>query len=347
MSSDRKEAAELPASSPFRSKSYANFVMEKELEEAEAAVEECFRRRAGRAGLEEMLPAGRPITEREIDTLSEALGDGTGRRAKRRRQIEEMTIEDVEAEIQETNTAIRKRRRAGRGLLPMPLALLMCLMVSSVEGFTAYDCSNRSNVVEAYSLLEPDACANMGKDGEVETTVYSEIVQIKQDRMIPVFRCVVVETLVAQYCGMFLAAGITQYIRFRELKSLEAWECRKARRSGQILINGRTVKGKIGATASHSMFLSGGLDDDSRCDVGMATLPDGKVMNGLAAQGLYEITLREEFARLNELTGSLTLTSGVQARAADKSIVDSLEGTGCGSMPPWPACRPSSGCTGE
>jgi hypothetical protein len=80
--------------------------------------------------------------------------------------------------------------------------------------------------------------------------------------MIPVFRCVVVETLVAQYCGMFSAAGVTRYIRFRELKPLEAWECRKARRSGQLIINGRTVKGKIGATASHTMFLSGGLDDN-------------------------------------------------------------------------------------
>ncbi len=94
--------------------------------------------------------------------------------------------------------------------------------------------------------------------------------------MIPVFRCVVGETLVAQYCGMFSAAGVIWYIRFRELKPLEAWECRKARRSGQIIINGRTVKGKIGATASHSMFLSGGLDDDSRCKVGMVTLPDAR-----------------------------------------------------------------------
>ncbi len=125
---------------------------------------------------------------------------------------------------------------------------------------------------------------------------------------------------------MFLAGGITRYIRFQELKPFEAWECRKVRRSRQILIKGRTVKGKIAATASHSMFLSGGLDDDSRCEVGMVTLPDGKVLNGLAAQGLYEITLREKFARLNELTSSLTLTSGVQARAADKSIMDSLEG---------------------
>ncbi len=50
-------------------------------------------------------------------------------------------------------------------------------------------------------------------------------------------------------------------------------------------------------------------------------------MSGLASQGLYEITLREEFARMNELTGSLTLTSGVQASAADRRISDSLEGT--------------------
>ncbi len=57
------------------------------------------------------------------------------------------------------------------------------------------------------------------------------------------------------------------------------------------------------------------------------TLRDGKVLGGMASQGLYEITLREEFARMNELTGSLTLTSGIQARAADKSIADSLEGT--------------------
>jgi hypothetical protein len=209
MSSDHKQAAGSPASSPFWSKSYAEFVMDKELMEAKAAVEECFRRRVRRAGLEGMLPTGRPMTEQEIDDLSERLGDGVGSRAKRGREIEEMTIVDMEAEIREFNAIIRKRRRAGTGLLPMPLALLTCLMVSSADGFTTYDCSNRSNVEEAYSLLEPDACANMGKEGEVETTVYGKIVQIKQDRMIPVFRCIVIETLVAQYCRMFSSSGVT------------------------------------------------------------------------------------------------------------------------------------------
>jgi hypothetical protein len=157
MSSDRKQPSGSPASS--------RFVMDKELMEAKAAVEECFRQRVRRAGLEGTLPVGRPMTEQEIDDLSERRGDGIRSRAKRSRKIEEMMIEDMEAEIQETNAIIRKRRRVGTGLLPMPLALLMCLMVSSVDGLTAYDCSNWSNVVEAYSLLEPDACANMGKEG--------------------------------------------------------------------------------------------------------------------------------------------------------------------------------------
>jgi hypothetical protein len=75
------------------------------------------------------------------------------------------------------------------------------------------------------------------------------------------------------------------------------------------------------------MFLSGAMDDDSNCETVIISFPNGKTLGGQTAQGLYEITLREEFARLNKLTGSLTLVWGVQARAGDKSMVDSLEGT--------------------
>jgi hypothetical protein len=99
------------------------------------------------------------MREEEINDLSERLGDwgpsnGFGSRGtKRSREVVEMTIEEMEAEIRETNALIRQRRRRGVGLLPMPLVLLMCLVVTPVGGFTAYDCSNRSNVVESYSLL--------------------------------------------------------------------------------------------------------------------------------------------------------------------------------------------------
>lgn len=39
------------------------------------------------------------------------------------------------------------------------------------EGITAYDCSNRSNIVESNLLLEPDACVASGKTGEIKTAV--------------------------------------------------------------------------------------------------------------------------------------------------------------------------------
>jgi hypothetical protein len=151
----------------------------------------------------------------------------------------------MEAEAREVHEEIKRRRRKRASRLPLVL-MLLCLSGQAVEGFTAYDCSNRSNIVESYSLLELDACANMGKEGEVETTVYGEIVQIKQDRMISVFRCIIIETIISQYCGMFSAVGVARYIRFWEPRTLEAWECRQARKNGKIIINAGHFKARSG-----------------------------------------------------------------------------------------------------
>jgi hypothetical protein len=132
------------------------------------------------------------LSEKEEDELSERLGDGVGASAKRRSEVDEMQMEKLEAEVEEVERTGARRGRASKlGCLPLTLAI-MCLLGGPVNAFTAYDCSNRSNIIESYSLLEPDARANTGKEGEVETTVYGEIVQIKQDRMIPVFRCLVI-----------------------------------------------------------------------------------------------------------------------------------------------------------
>ncbi len=135
-----------PSDSPFRSRSYVTFVIDQELQQAKADLEECFRRRARRAGLEESLPADRPMTEEEIEDLQWQLGDfrpasGYGSRGKKRgKDAINMTIEEMEAEIQETNEAIRKRRRRNPGLMLKPLWMLTafaCLVRSPVAAFTA------------------------------------------------------------------------------------------------------------------------------------------------------------------------------------------------------------------
>ncbi len=54
-----------------------------------------------------------------------------------------MTIEEMEAELQEFNEAIRKRRRKTPGLTLKPLWVLTALAYlggNLAEAFTAYDC---------------------------------------------------------------------------------------------------------------------------------------------------------------------------------------------------------------
>jgi hypothetical protein len=45
--------------------------------------------------------------------------------------------------------------------------------------------------------------------------------------------------------------------------------------------------------------------------VGVLQFPKVKTMGEQRAQGLCEITLREEFVKMNELTGIITLSSGI------------------------------------
>ncbi len=68
-----------------------------------------------------------------------------------------MTIEEMEAELQETNEAIRKRRRRTPGLTLKPLWVLTALAYLAggpVEAFTAYDCTNEQR---GGGLLTPGA----------------------------------------------------------------------------------------------------------------------------------------------------------------------------------------------
>jgi hypothetical protein len=117
-----------------------------ETRRTQVAVDDCYRRRArrGRAGLNIEHMKDRPLSKGKKDKLSEKLGDGAGARAKMRREIEDMSVGELEAEIKESRN-ISSRKRAGKAeCLPLTLAIL-CLMGSPIKTFTtAYDCSNRS-----------------------------------------------------------------------------------------------------------------------------------------------------------------------------------------------------------
>ncbi len=60
---------------PVPQMSPADLVMAVELQQAKTEMEDCYRRRARRVGLEDTLPQGRSMTEQEIEDLQWQLGD--------------------------------------------------------------------------------------------------------------------------------------------------------------------------------------------------------------------------------------------------------------------------------
>ena len=142
------------------------------------------------------------------------------------------------------------------------------MQIYRASAFTAYDCSNRSNNVEVFLLLEPASCHAASIDLCVERTLPVEIIQVKKTRMVPVFRYLAMETEILQYCGHSSVAGVMQFFQFCETTVIDPQACRDAfANKGLIEVGGRTYSAVIGTTSSHQEFLTGGLDDSGNCEV--------------------------------------------------------------------------------
>jgi hypothetical protein len=152
----------------------------------------------------------------------------------------------------------------------MMMSVTACVMIATpVTAFMDYDCSNSSNIVEAYSLLEPAPCHASGFEHRFERIISAEIIQQKRERTVPIFRCHVVESVFSQYCGHSSAAGVTRYLKFREPLLVNPVDCAAAKdNSGNITINGKVFTVRIGSRTSHSFFVAGSLDARHNCQTG-------------------------------------------------------------------------------
>ena len=89
-------------------------------------------------------------------------------------------------------------------LVPVVLGILLFilgLLIGRSHGFPAYDCHNRSNHAEVFSLLEHASCHAASMVLRVKRILPAKIIQIRKTRTIPVLRCLAVVTEVSQYCG--------------------------------------------------------------------------------------------------------------------------------------------------
>jgi hypothetical protein len=116
--------------------------------------------------------------------------------------VDEEALEELPMENKEKVTPVAKWRQP-REWLQVGLAMVAMLCLARQEclvmGFVANDCANGTNRVDSYSLMEPAACPTTEDHHEVERTIFREIVQMKKDRTVRVFRCTVIESVMSQY----------------------------------------------------------------------------------------------------------------------------------------------------
>jgi hypothetical protein len=109
----------------------------------------------------------------------------------------------------------------------------------------------------------------------------------------------------------------------RKHKTIEASESHPVKADRRVALAGQTVLSKTGTITSYSIYLSGNMDGKNNCKVWIMKFPDGKTLGWRTAQAIYKITLKEEFAKMNKLTGTM-FSSSLKTKASDKSMVPSF-----------------------
>ena len=68
----------------------------------------------------------------------------------------------------------------------------------------------------------------------------AEIIQVKKTPIVPVFRCLAVQSEFSQYCGHSSAAGVLRILKFRENRGIDSGDCRTAfLEKGKITVGGK------------------------------------------------------------------------------------------------------------
>ncbi len=208
----------------------------------------------------------------------------------------------------------------------MAMAVLLMVGATQATAFKAFDCNNRSAPIEQYSLLDLEPCGNMQKVHAIERDLHGEIVQIKKERLVQVAKCIMFQAIMTTYCGFQSGAGVPRYVKFRTPLTIEPTDCRISAKLGKIKISGKEHPFEMGVKTDFSVYLVGGLDAQGNCEVGAYEV-NGVMLTSQVVQASYEVDIKQEWARANDLTGTIKLTESLVATTTDRATVDSGEGT--------------------
>jgi hypothetical protein len=208
----------------------------------------------------------------------------------------------------------------------LTMMLFMLAGLPECTAFRAYECNNQSSQIEQYSLLDPEPCGNMEKVHTIKREPYGEIVQIKKERLVQVTRCTATQTIESVHCVFQSHSGPEQYAKFHDPIVIEPADCRQAAKTGRFKLGGKDYPFEMNVRRSVIVDLVGGLDNNGNCEVGLYEV-NGVPLRSQMATAMYEIYIRQEWARANDLTGTIKLSEYLMGTTTDRTLADSGEGT--------------------
>jgi hypothetical protein len=107
---------------------------------------------------------------------------------------------------------------------------------------------------------------------------------------------------------------------------IEPADCRQAAKTGRFKLNGKDYPFEMNVRRAVIVNLVGGLDNDGNCGVSLYEV-NGVPLRNQMAMAMYEMYVRQERARANDLTGTIKLSEYLMGTTTDRTLVDSGEST--------------------
>jgi hypothetical protein len=143
---------------------------------------------------------------------------------------------------------------------------------------------------------------------------------------VQVTRCTATQTVKSVYCGWQSRKGPERYAKFHDPIVIEPVDCRMAAKTGPFKLNGKDYPFEMNVRKAVIVDLLGSLDNYGNCEVGLFEFNGVKLKNQMAT-AMYEIYVRQEWARANDLMGTIKLSEYLMGTTTDRTLVDSGEGT--------------------
>jgi hypothetical protein len=100
----------------------------------------------------------------------------------------------------------------------------------------------------------------------------------------------------------------------------------------------------MGVRMNLRVNLVGGLDAHSNCEVGIFEV-NGIVLKNQMAQASYEVDIKQEWARANDMTRTIKMTDSLVATTTEGATVTQGSAPMCGTTHRMPSLTQLSACT--